>query len=188
MPTGIQLCRSNHSHLLLIDLQSKLLNAVPEVERRRTVHNAGILLRASQLLGIPMLVSEQYPRGLGSTDPQLSKLLTPDIPVIEKTSFSCCNVPNYKNQLQSTTRDQTVLAGIEAHICVLQTALDLAALGKQVFVVEDAICARDPMNKTNAVARLRQAGVIVTNTESVVFEWLNDASHPQFKSVSALIH
>ena len=89
--------------------------------------------------------------------------------------------------LQHSRRNQIILAGMEAHVCVLQTALDLHATGMQVFVVEDAVCSRRMRNKTNALARLRQAGVIVTNAESLLFEWLRDARHEHFKKISELI-
>ena len=89
--------------------------------------------------------------------------------------------------VQRSRRKQIILAGMEAHVCVLQTALELHATGLQIFVVEDAVCSRRMKNKINALARLRQAGVIVTNTESVLFEWLRDAGHEHFKTISALI-
>lgn len=187
MTEATPLCRAGNSRLLLIDLQTRLLGAMPENDRARVLRNTGILLRAASLLAVPALLSEQYPRGLGATDEQLVELLPAQTPVVEKTRFSCCGVPDYWWQLQTEDRRQAVIAGVEAHVCVLQTALELAELGRQVFVVEDAVCSRDPANAANALARLRQAGVVVTNTESVVFEWLGDAAHPQFKAVSALI-
>jgi nicotinamidase-related amidase len=107
-------------------------------------------------------------------------------PRVEKTTFSCCAEPTFCRQLTSD-RPQIVLAGMEAHICILQTALQLQEQGHPVFVVEDAIISRDPANKANAIARLREAGVTITNTESVVFEWLGKAEGDAFKQISRLI-
>jgi nicotinamidase-related amidase len=107
--------------------------------------------------------------------------------VLTKTSFSCCEAPGFLGTLDRERRPQVVLCGMEGHVCVLQTALELHELGWQVFVVEDAVCSRSPVHQGNALERMRQAGVIATNTESVLFEWLRDASHSQFRAVSALV-
>jgi nicotinamidase-related amidase len=106
---------------------------------------------------------------------------------LEKTAFSCCNAEGFDAAACADQRTQWILCGMEAHVCVLQTALELRARGLEVFVVADAISSRTEANRDNALARLRQAGVIVSNTESVLFEWLRDASDPQFKVLSALI-
>ena len=103
-----------------------------------------------------------------------------------KTTFSCCAEPTFCRQLTSD-RPQIILAGMEAHICILQTALQLKEQGHQVFVVEDAIISRDSANKANAIARLREAGITITSTESVVFEWLGKAEGDAFKQISRLI-
>lgn len=187
MDESIPLCQVGRSHLLLIDLQSRLLSAMPSIEREHVLSNTRILLQAANLLEIPVLLSEQYPRGLGHTEESVIGSLPPQNTTVEKTSFSCCGEPGYLQHLQNENRQQVVIAGVEAHICVLQTAIELTKKGKQVFVVEDAVCSRNPANKQNALARLRQAGVIITNIESVLFEWLGDATHPQFKALSALI-
>jgi isochorismate hydrolase len=148
------------------------------------VKNCGILLQAAKLLNIPMTYTEQYPQGLGVTLPDLKQHLL--LPAIEKTCFSCCDEPSFRSKLRGD-RPQMVLAGMEAHICVLQTALQLQTSGKQVFVVEDAVISRNEDNCYNALQRLQHAGVIVTNTESVVFEWLKVAEGDAFKQISRLI-
>ena len=106
---------------------------------------------------------------------------------LEKTAFSCCGAEGFDAAVCTDNRTQWILCGMEAHVCVLQTALELHARGLEVFVVEDGVCSRTDANHANALARLRQAGVIVSNTESVLFEWLRDAGDPQFKALSALI-
>lgn len=187
MTKTTSLCQAGSSRLWLIDVQTRLLGAMREEDATRVVRQATILARVANLLNIPTTLSEQYPKGLGKTEEQLAGVIPANALMVEKTRFSCCGLPEYQRQLEAADRRQVVIAGIEAHVCVLQTALELAQRDHQVFVVEDAVCSRNPENTGNALARLRQAGVIVTNTESVIFEWLGDANHPQFKAASALI-
>ena len=179
------LLQSSHSLLALIDVQERLCAAMPETALQAVLHNCDILLQSARLLEVPMLYTEQYPKGLGHTPEHLRQWLGLS-PRIEKTSFSCCREPSFCAALQRD-RSQIVLAGMEAHICILQTALQLLEQGKQVFVVEDAVLSRNPDNKANALARLRQAGVVVTNTESVAFEWLGAAEGDAFKQISRLV-
>lgn len=181
------LCQSNQSLLLLVDIQERLAAAMPAEARAMVVRNAGMLARAADLLGIPVLVTEQYPQGLGSTDPGLKAQLPPGVQLIEKTAFSCCGAAGFEDRLRESGRRQIVLAGMEAHVCVLQTALELGAAGWPVFAVGDAVCSRRPENHRNAMDRLSQNGVTVTNTESVLFEWLRDARHEHFKAISRMV-
>ena len=175
----------NASQLVLVDLQEKLCGAMPPAELASVLKNCGILLQAARLLDIPAIVTEQYPKGLGPTHAELLPWAD-HAARVGKTCFSCADEPAFRNKLNGD-RPQIVLAGMESHICVLQTALQLRALGKQPFVVEDAVLSRNPVNKANALARLRQAGIIVSNTESVVFEWLKVAEGDAFKQISRLI-
>ncbi len=181
MTTG--LADAAGSSLLLVDTQTRLLAVIPDADRDRLMLNASRLLQTASLLKIPQLVTEQYPQGLGPTDPALAELLASAGQPFEKTSFSCCGATGFDQQLQALRRPQVIVMGIEAHVCVLQTCFDLLDRGHQVFVVEDAIAARDPFSTANAVARMRQAGIIVTSTESVLFEWLRDAKHDVFRTV-----
>lgn len=176
---------AGNSQLVVIDIQPKLYAAMPESSASSTLHNTTILIQAANALEIPVIVTEQYPQGLGETMPEIRAHLG-QAPAIAKTVFSACDEPKFSQQLHRD-RPQIILSGMEAHICVLQTALDLLAAGKQVFVVEDAVVSRKPTNQANALARLRQAGCIITNTESVIFEWLGNAKHPHFKALSMLI-
>lgn len=172
------------SQLVLIDVQDKLCSVMEPAALAEMVRNCGILLQAAKLLEIPVICTEQYPKGLGATLPELSACMP--APTIEKTCFSCNDSGPFRARLQGD-RPQVVLTGMESHICVLQTALQLQECGKQVFVVEDAVISRKPDNKANALARLRQVGVMVTNTESVVFEWLRVAEGEVFKQISKLV-
>jgi len=173
------------SQLVIVDTQTRLITAMPQDELQSTVKNIGILAQAAKLLAVPTIITEQYPKGLGHTLPELLAM-QPNVKPVEKLSFSCMAEPTFSRQL---TRDhsQIVLAGMEAHICVLQTALDLIGAGKQVFVAEDAVISRNQANKANALARMREAGCIISNTESIVFEWLGIAEGDAFKVISKLI-
>jgi len=173
------------SQLVVVDVQTKLAAVMATDDMQAVLKNCGILLQAANMLNVAAIITEQYPQGLGHTVPELSAA-SPHIHAVEKVSFSCLAEPKFSRQL---TRDhaQVALAGMEAHICVLQTALDLIGIGKQVFVVEDAIISRSPANKANAIARMRSAGCIITNTESLVFEWLGVAQGDAFKAISKLI-
>lgn len=176
---------ANQSQLVIVDVQAKLSSVMPEPAIQTVIKNCGILVQAAQLLDVPLIVTEQYPEGLGETVPEISQHLHKVKP-IAKTVFSACAVPKFKSHLQRD-KSQIILVGLEAHICVLQTALDLLSQGKQVFVLEDAIVSRNEDNKHNAISRLVNAGCIISNTESVVFEWLGGASHESFKAISKLI-
>jgi len=188
------LVRAGLSQLIIVDMQTRLMTAMPHDALQATIKNVGILAQASTMLEVPVIITEQYSKGLGNTVPEISALLPANLKPVEKLTFSCMAEPKFSRQL-TRDRSQVILAGMEAHICVLQTALDLIALatpgenksGKQVFVAEDAVISRNPANKANAIARMRDAGCIITNTESIVFEWLGKAEGDAFKAISKLI-
>ncbi|MGD8569579.1 MAG: hydrolase [Gammaproteobacteria bacterium] len=173
------------SQLVLVDLQTRLLQAM--ADRNNLLRHCEILVKAARTLSVPLLATEQYPQGLGHTDPVLSEALPSDVTPVDKTCFSCCGADRFTTAMSKLNRKQVILVGIEAHVCVLQTALDLVRQGKTVFVAADATDSRSANNKQLALERMRQAGIIITSTESVLFEWLRDAKHEQFKSVAALI-
>lgn len=172
------LARAADSTLVIVDIQERL--AAVMAARETVIAKTGLLIEAATRLGVPIVVTEQYPKGLGHTESQLSAALPPGAKVVEKSTFSACGTLELE-------RPQVIIAGMEAHVCVLQTAIELAAAGRQVFVVGDAVCSRAESNCGNALARLQQAGVIVTNAESLVFEWLRDASNEHFRPLSKLI-
>ena len=177
--------QANTSQLVIVDMQTKLIEVMPLEAMQLVIKNSAILLQAAKILAINTLYTEQYPKGLGSTIPELLTHLTPNT-AIEKTAFSCLSEPKFKAKL-NRDKPQIVLAGMEAHICLLQTALDLIASNHQVFIAEDAIISRNPLNKGNAIQRMREAGCIITNTESICFEWLGKAEGDAFKAISKLI-
>jgi nicotinamidase-related amidase len=176
-----------NSVLIIVDLQTKLSAVMPATEAKLITTNAGSLVEAAVILNIPVLLTEQYPKGLGATETTISQKLPENTPIFEKTGFSCCLAENFCNTLENSERKQIILAGLEAHVCVLQTALDLLHNGYQVYVVEDAICSRKSVHKIYALQRMQQQGITIINHESVLFEWLRDASHPDFRSISGLL-
>lgn len=175
------------SLLLIVDVQSRLLEAMPPADAQAlSDHSVGIL-KAAALLDVPVLLTEQYPKGLGPTAEIVKQTLPASAQCFEKTVFSCCGSAEFNRALHAAAKNQVVIAGQEAHVCVLQTAFDLLRQGFEVFVVEDAVCSRAAQHKQNALRRMRQAGVGIVNHESVLFEWLRDARHPHFKMISALV-
>ncbi len=180
------ICRAGSSILILVDIQTRLSGAMEESVRSRLLDRAATLAQAASLLEIPTLITRQYPKGLGDTEPDIHTVAN-GATTIDKTSFSCCGSGPFLDNLGQNARDQIVLAGLESHVCILQTALELQARGKRVFVVEDAICSRHSTDHQCAIQRMRQQGIVVSTTESTLFEWLGDASHPRFKDISRLI-
>ena len=173
--------------LVVMDMQERLVSAMPNGVKERVIERVSVLLTSANTLSVPVIVTEQYPKGLGPTESALAKQFSDDVTVLEKTAFSAMAVPVFVESLEKTGRKQVVLVGMETHICVLQTALALQNQGFQVFVVEDAVSSRSKANQYNALQRLRSAGVIISNVESVVFEWLEDASQANFKTLAQLI-
>jgi nicotinamidase-related amidase len=178
------LMRAERSCLLVVDVQERLAPVM--TDPRRVIYGCTLLMRAAHRLDIPIVVSEQYPQGIGSTIVDLRPWL-PAEGALPKTHFSCADEPAIMDRLEATGRPQCVLAGVEAHICVLQTALDLRGKGLEVFVVADACASRRAASEDMAWGRLRQAGVAVVSVEMVVFEWLRVARTAEFKELSALI-
>ena len=181
------LATAANSALIVVDVQERLAAAMDPVALQAAAKNIGILLASAAHLEIPVLATEQYTKGLGPTIAELAAKLPHTAPRIEKTCFSCAGAESFLRAFESTSRTQAILTGMEAHVCVLQSALELKSAGRDVFVVADACCSRKPGNHSNAMDRLRAAGIVVANTESIVFEWLRNARHPQFKALSALL-
>lgn len=175
------------SALVVVDLQGRLSAAMPADEAERVAKATLRLLKAADCLGVPVLATEQYPQGLGPTQAEIAAAWPSATSVFAKTGFSCCLAPGFVEALAESGRRQVLLVGQEAHVCVLQSAYDLLQLGYRVQVLGDAVCSRNPEHKASALRRLQSRQVIVTNHESVLFEWLGDAAHPQFKAVSALL-
>ena len=178
------------SLLLIVDVQEKLVPAIHGFAS--FLKNAILLMGAAGRLGVPMRMSEQYPQGLGRTIPELRGLYRggddrPDGQVFEKTCFSCSEEPGFLPELAVTGCDQIVLIGIEAHICILQTAIGLQEAGYHPFVVADAVSSRTPENCALGLARVRANGVAVVSAEMVLFEWLKHSGADEFRELSKLL-
>lgn len=172
------------SLLLVVDVQGKLAEAMYQKEALFTgLHR---LIKAAQVLAIPILWLEQMPEKLGPTVPAVAELLSPRRP-LRKTTFSCLGSPEVCDALEKSGRDQILLAGIEVHICIYQTAVDLLRTGYEVEVVSDAVSSRTRENKEIGLAKARAVGVSVTSIETCLFELLKTAESPDFKAISQIV-
>lgn len=182
------LLERQRAQLLVVDMQERLTPHIHEGDS--AVHNAGILLQAAARLEIPVTVSEQYVKGLGPTVPPLQPHMA-GARIFEKVHFSCAADPEMRRHLrqidQEQGRDQIVICGMEAHICVLQTALGLVHAGHRVAVVLDASGSRDPRNRDIAMTRMLQNEIETVTTEMVLFEWMGQAATDEFRALSKLI-
>ena len=168
--------------LLVVDMQEKLLPKIMMAEE--VIRNASFLVNAAKVLGVPVLGTEQYPKGLGPTVEPIRGMLTK---VWEKQTFSAVGEGGALEYLKSDARIKVVVAGIEAHICVMQTVLDLLNQGFHVFVCVDAVSSRYAIDVKIALKRMQQAGAILVTAEACVYEWLETAANPAFKEISAMV-
>lgn len=175
------------SALVVIDVQERLFPAMDSDHREEVMRNLKVLAAAAQHLGLPTLATEQYPKGLGHTLPEMKAALPTGLEPIEKVAFSCWAVESFRTRLVSTGKRQIVLGGIEAHVCVLMSALDLLAAGYGVHVVADAVTSRTQANWRIAMDYLRQAGAVVTTTETALFQLLGQADSDTFRELARLI-
>ncbi|MGI6188928.1 MAG: isochorismatase family protein [Clostridiales bacterium] len=175
-----------HSHeavLMIIDIQQRLASVMER--REQVVKNAGILVDTAQKLGIPTVVTEQYPKGLGKTVDELSGKLDTDY-VFEKIAFSACT-EEVMSTLERLGRKKIIVTGMETHVCVLQTVRELLSLGYMVFVAEDTVCSRTRENHNTGLSLMRGMGAVITSAETVFFDLLKQAGTPLYKELSKLI-
>jgi nicotinamidase-related amidase len=171
--------------VLVVDVQSRLTPAMPPEALARVVKSGRALIGAAKELGLPVIATEQYPKGLGETIPELKEVL-PSPPLV-KMHFSCGADPAFAAALEKTGRRQIVVCGMEAHVCVFQTVRDLVAMGYEVHVCADAVSSRQELHRASGVELCREAGAVITNAETVIFDLLHVAGTPEFKKVSALV-
>ncbi len=169
---------------MIIDIQERLLPAVETPERVLFINRR--LLKAAQELGIPTIVTEQYPKGLGSTAPSMELATFPEVCLLEKTHFCCTHEHSCMEHIRDLERKQIVLSGIEAHICVLATTLDLLEKGFEVAIAADGVSSRDPRHREQALHTASQAGALVLPEESIVYQWLQKAGTGEFKKLLPL--
>ena len=170
--------------LIVIDVQEKLARAM--YDRENLVKKASQMANGARILGIPVIWTEQNPDGLGPTVREVRDYLGDSQPVV-KFSFSCCGEAKFVEALEACGRKQALILGIECHVCVFQTAIDLLAMGYEAHVVSDAVSSRTAENRTIGLERLKQAGVVITSVEMALFELLKVASGDEFKQILKVV-
>ncbi len=175
--------QSEETVLVIIDLQEKLMNAMKD--RERVYKNTVLLLETAKQFDIPVVVTEQYPRGLGKTVPEITQHL-PEHSLVEKTHFSACT-PDFIDILSNIKRKQVIITGSETHICVFQTTRDLMEAGYQVYIPRDAVCSRTDENYENGLDLMKSAGAVITNIETIIFDLLKQSGTAPFKAISPLL-
>ena len=171
--------------VLIIDVQDKLLNAV--FNKEQVEKKSAIVAEAAKILGIPVVVTEQYPKGLGNTIPAVKDALAEDTEIFEKTAFSALNNEEILEAIKKHNKKQILIFGIETHICVSQTTAAFRELGYEVSVIKDACGSRAEEEYLAGLERMKDNGAYIITTEIALFEWLKGAKHPNFKAVQALI-
>ena len=173
-----------HCCLVVVDVQGKLAQLM--VDKEALLKNITTLIRSAQLLSVPVLWCQQVPQALGPTLPEIAELLIGNEP-IDKASFSCCGEPRFAERLRVLGRKQVLLCGIETHVCIYQTTVDLLVQGYEATVVADAVSSRTAENRQIALDRLAAEGAAIASTEMVLFELLRTAKHPHFKEIAKLV-
>ena len=172
--------------LVVIDVQEKLCLAMDEQVLQRLTKHIGILLETARELNVPVLVTEQYVKGLGSTLPELAEKAA-GAPCFEKMAFSCCGSAEFVEKLKASGRTQVIVTGMETHVCVLQTVIELRDAGFEVHLVKDAVMSRSKRNWQTAIEAMTLTGAVPTCTESVLFQLLKVAGTDEFKKLSRLV-
>ena len=175
----------DNTALVVIDVQGKLAQLMDQKEA--LFGNLQKLIKGTQVLELPIIWNEQLPEKLGPTTPEIAELLAHSTQPIRKSSFSCCGNPPFMMALQATNRKQVLLAGIETHVCVYQTCLDLLDLGYEVQVVADAVSSRTAENRQIGLSRMQAAGASLTSTETALFELLRVAEGAKFKEITKIV-
>jgi nicotinamidase-related amidase len=171
--------------LMVIDIQERLFNVMEEGLKPVLIKNNSILIKTAKTFGMPVIVSEQYPRGLGPTVPEM-KAVIGDTPLIEKIYFSCWRDEPVKIAITAAGRKNIIVTGIETHVCVLQTVLDLIGAGFNPVVTSDAVLSRNSSDRLSAIEAMRDAGAVIYPTETISFMLLEKAGTPEFKQLSPL--
>lgn len=170
--------------LIVIDVQERLVSAL---DKDVVVKRTATLTKAAKILEIPTILTEQYPKGLGSTVEAVKQTLAPETKIISKTAFSALKEPGFIDILKSYGKKQVVISGIETHVCVHQTVADLISEGFDVYVVKDACASRNKYEFKQGIERMQENGAKISCLEIVLFEWLRSANNPYFKEIQALI-
>jgi nicotinamidase-related amidase len=170
--------------LVVVDVQERLLTAIPEEPRTRLLHHLSILIQSAHTLALPVLLTEQYPQGLGPTADAVASAVGPGVAPIEKTCFSCARSPEFRAALEATGRRSVLVAGIETHVCVLQTALDLVREGYHVSVPADAVASRRALDWEIGLKLIGHNGAQVGTVETFLFQMMERAGTDEFRAIS----
>lgn len=173
-----------NSILLVIDIQGNLAHAMHDKES--LFKATGQLIKGIKCLEIPMILTEQNPKGLGPTIPEIRELI-PDLIAIPKISFSCCNEKTFMEEVKKINKRQILISGIESHICIYQTTINLLDMGYEVHIVTDAVASRDPKNRELALRKMERMGATMTCVEMALFELMRTAEHPRFRDIVKII-
>jgi len=182
-----RLPKPDNCALLVIDIQERLAPAMPAGRLPDILRNTRILIKTACEFQLPVIVSEQYPKGLGSTLPEIRAALPPEVIPIEKLAFSCCKEAEFEPVFNQLSTHDIILCGMETHVCVLQTALDLLQRGHRVYVAADAVCSRTELNEQLGLNLMSQAGAVIGSTEIFAFGLLGAAGSDRFKRISRLV-
>ena len=177
---------ADRTALVVVDMQERLMAAMPEEARDRTICNVGILLTLSGRMGFPAVATEQYPKGLGRTIPEVRDAVA-DFRPVEKIAFSSCGASGFMDRITANRTRDVVVAGTETHVCVFQTVCDLLDSGLNVHVPSDAVCSRTASNWEVGLRLMERAGAVITSTETVVFDVLRVAGTDDFKFMALLL-
>jgi isochorismate hydrolase len=183
---GLSRIQREEAVLVVVDVQDALMKQMNPEVAEKVIRNIRILLAFAKRMGVPILITEQYPKGLGPTVSDIRTELGSILP-IEKVSFSCCGVEPFNAKLSQTGREQVILVGIETHVCILQTADDLIRAGREVHAVADAICSQRKLDWEVGLRWMEKKGAMISTTEIIAFQLLKEAGTEEFKALSKLL-
>lgn len=179
------LLNKNKTVLIVIDFQEAFRKAIPDFAL--VASKISMAVRGFQILQVPIIITEQYPKGLGKTAEEILFTLPPEFEIIEKSAFSSCGAQRFKDKLEESNATQIVLCGVETHVCVNQTAHDLLGENFQVHLLTDAVASRFSQDKQAGITKMQMSGVIPSSVEMALFELMRDSKHEQFKEIQNLI-
>lgn len=177
--------RREEAALFVVDIQEKLMPFI--FERERVLRNSALLIKAAKVLGLPIVVTEQYPKGLGATLPEIQQALGTFYQPIEKLTFSGCGVQAAREAVQASGCQQWLVIGIETHVCVVQTVLDILEMGLGAHVAADAVSSRTESNYRAGIERMRDAGAVISSAEMAIYEMLREAGMEEFRAILKLV-
>ncbi len=179
--------KKESTSLVVIDMQDRLMNAIPQENRDSTIDNAVTMIEAAKILNIPITITEQYPKGLGPTVDRIRESVGDQFEPIEKVVFSCARSPEFEAKLDESNRKEVIIVGVETHVCVLQTSMDLINKGYTVNIPADAVASRRELDWQRGISLIEKSGAIVGTKETFLFQLLERAGTDEFKQIAKLL-